>query len=209
LGKRLPDVDHYREIEGGGRLLCAPERFEIVGIGHVFRQPRLDADDNITMAGDCPLRQSHVGNVHVVQLAAGRNDAGARNVHQSAAYLRGCPRNGRDLIDVVRASRAGIDPAGHTVLQQQRRAFIAAAGMGVDVDQSWSDDLAARIDRLGGVARDVGLDRDDPAAGNREVACRIEPNRGVNDAPALDQEIVGRRGGLRNTGEQRGAGRTH
>ena len=35
--------------------------------------------------------------------------------------------------------------------------------MGVDVDQPRSNDLAARIDRLGGVARDVGLDRDDLA----------------------------------------------
>ena len=34
--KRLANVDHHREIEGGGRLLSAPERFEIVGVGHVF-----------------------------------------------------------------------------------------------------------------------------------------------------------------------------
>ena len=58
--------------------------------------------------------------------------------------------------------------------------------MGVDVDQPRSNDLAARIDRLGGVARDVGLDRDDLAGGNRNVAYRIEPNRGVDDAPALN-----------------------
>jgi hypothetical protein len=59
--KRLADVDHHRKIEGGGRLLSTPQRFEIVGVGHVFRQPRLDADDNITMARDRPLRQSNVG----------------------------------------------------------------------------------------------------------------------------------------------------
>jgi hypothetical protein len=53
--------------------------------------------------------------------------------------------------------------------------------MGVDVDQSRSNDLAARVDRLGGVARDVGLDRDDLAAGNRNVADRVEPSRGVDD----------------------------
>ena len=58
--------------------------------------------------------------------------------------------------------------------------------MGVDVDQSRSNDLAARIDRLGGVARDVGLDCDDLSASNRNVTYRIEPNRGVDDAPALN-----------------------
>ena len=58
--------------------------------------------------------------------------------------------------------------------------------MGVDIDQSRRNDLAARINRLRGVACDVGLDRDDLAAGNRNVADRIEPNRGVDDAPALN-----------------------
>src|SRR5262249_54356394 len=75
--------------------------------------------------------------------------------------------------------------------------------MGVDIDQSRSNDLAARVDRLGGVARDVGLDRDDLAAGNRNVADRIEPSRGVDDAPALDKEIVGRRASFWDVGEQR------
>jgi hypothetical protein len=37
---------------------------------------------------------------------------------------------GGDLIDVVRATRCGIDPAGHAVLQEQRRPFLAAAGTG-------------------------------------------------------------------------------
>jgi len=34
--KRLANVDHDGEIERGGRLLCAPQRFEVVGVGHVF-----------------------------------------------------------------------------------------------------------------------------------------------------------------------------
>jgi hypothetical protein len=54
------------------------------------------------MARDRSLRQSDVGGVHVVQLAAGRDDASACNVHQRAAQLRSCPRDGGDLIDVVR-----------------------------------------------------------------------------------------------------------
>ena len=120
-----------------------------------------------------------------------------------------CPGDGGDLVDVVRAGRAGIDPSGHAVLHEQRRPFLATAGMGVDVDQPRSNDLAARIDRLGGVARDVGLDRDDLAGGNRNVAYRIEPNRGVDDAPTLDQEIVGRRASIWNVGEQRSPTHVH
>src|SRR5262245_26151776 len=81
--------------------------------------------------------------------------------------------------------------------------------MGVDVDQSGSNDLAARIDRLGGIARDVGLDRDDLAAGNGYVAYRIEPNRGVDDAPALNKKIVGRRASFWNVGEQRSPTHAH
>ena len=103
--------------------------------------------------------------------------------------------------------RAGIDPARHAVLQAQRRPFLAAAGMGVDVDQARRDDLAARIDRFGGVARDVGLDRRDVAASDRHVADGIEPDRRIDDAPALDNQIVGRRERIRNAGEQRGAAR--
>src|SRR5262249_4296366 len=61
----------------------------------------------------------------------------------------------------------------------------------------------------GGVARDVGLYRDDLSASNRNVAYRIEPNRGVDDAPALDKEIVGRRESFWNVGEQRSATHAH
>ena len=115
-------------------------------------------------------------------------------------------RDGGDLIDVVGAARAGIDPAGHAVLQGQLRPFLAAAGMGVDVDQARGDDLAARIDRFGGVARDVGIDRRDLAADDRHVADRIEPDRGIDDAPALDDQIIGRREHVRDAGEHRSTG---
>ena len=114
---RLANVDHL-EIEGSGRFLRAPQRFQILGVGHVFRQPRLDADDNVAMARNRPLRQGDVGDVHVVQLAARRDDANPGNVHQGAAHLGSCPRDGGDLVDVVRAGRAGIDPTSHTVLQE-------------------------------------------------------------------------------------------
>ena len=72
----LSDMDHHRQIERRRRFLGAPQRLEIVGAGHIVRQARLDANDDIAIARDRPLRQSHVGVVDVVQLAAG-GDTGA------------------------------------------------------------------------------------------------------------------------------------
>src|SRR6202035_5995372 len=57
----------------------------------------------------------------------------------------------------------------------------------------WSDDLAPRIDRLNGIARDVGFDRGNFAACDRHVAYRVESGGGVDDATSPDDEIVGRR----------------
>jgi hypothetical protein len=64
------------------------------------------------------------------------------------------------------------------------RANPCHAGVGVDVDQAWGNDLAARIDRFRGVARDVGLDRCDLSRGDRQVADRVKPDRGIDHAPA-------------------------
>jgi hypothetical protein len=119
-----------------------------VGAGHVFRQARLDADDDITMAGDRSLRQGHIGPVHIVQLATGRDNAGACDIDERAADLGASSRHRGDLIDIVGAGRAGIDPAGHPVLQEQLRPFLAAAGMRVNVYQARYNDLATHIDSL-------------------------------------------------------------
>ena len=40
--------------------------------------------------------------------------------------------------------------------------------------QPWHDELAARIDRVGGVGRDGGLDSRDAASRNRHVADCVE-----------------------------------
>jgi hypothetical protein len=76
----------------------------------------------------------------------------------------------------------------------------------VDVDQSWGDDLAARVNRVDGVAFNVDVNGGDLTASNRYVADCVDPNRGVDNAPALDNQIVSRRERRRNAGEQRSAG---
>jgi hypothetical protein len=48
--------------------------------------------------------------------------------------------------------------------------------VGVDVDQVWDDELAARIRHLrGAVGRDIVPDRGDPACGDRHVADCVDP----------------------------------
>ena len=56
--------------------------------------------------------------------------------------------------------------------------MLGAGRMGMDVDETRRDDLAARVDGFVGVRRYVGIDRRDPAAGDCDVADRIEPDRG-------------------------------
>src|SRR5258706_308773 len=92
---------------------------------------------------------------------------------------------------VTMSPRSGIDKARHAVLQRQRRRILAAAGVSVNVDQAWSDDLATSIDGLDSIAHDVGLDRDDAAARNCDVANAVKPDRRIDDASPLDDEIAG------------------
>ena len=169
-------------MKGAAAFLRAAQRLEVVGARDVVGQARLDADDNVTMARDRALRQSHAGGIDVVRLAGRSDDAGPRDVDQAAAELRRAARDRGNRVHIVRSARAGIDPGGDAVLQTHRRALLTAPGMGVDVDQARNDNLAARIDVLGGIRRDAGLDRRNPAASDRHIADRIQSDRGVDDA---------------------------
>jgi hypothetical protein len=64
----------------------------------------------------------------------------------------------------------------------------------VDVDQARGDDLAAGIDGIGGIAPDISIDRGDLARDDRNVADGIKPDRWIDQAPAFDNEIIGRGG---------------
>jgi hypothetical protein len=78
--------------------------------------------------------------------------------------------------------------------------------MGVNVDQTWGHDLATRIDGLGGVTCNIGRDRDNPAGRYRHVPRRVKTHRGIDDPPAFDDQVVGRRECIWNLSEQRRAG---
>jgi hypothetical protein len=51
--------------------------------------------------------------------------------------------------------------------------------------------LPRAIDRLGRVRRDVGLDRRDLALDDGNVAGRVDADRRIDDAPTLDDDVVG------------------
>ena len=76
--------------------------------------------------------------------------------------------------------------------------------MGVDIEQTRDDELRSRIDGVGCVTRNVGFDGDDAASRDGHVADRIEPYGGVNDASALDDQVIACREDSRNAGEDRG-----
>ena len=65
--------------------------------------------------------------------------------------------------------------------------------VGVDINQPGDDELAARIDDVARVGHDPGLHRGDAAARNRHIADCVEPNRGIDDAAARDEQVVSRR----------------
>src|SRR5262249_32738402 len=44
--------------------------------------------------------------------------------------------------------------------------------------------------RVGGASGDVGLDRGYLAAGDRHITGGVEPDRGIDDAPTLDDQFV-------------------
>ena len=62
--------------------------------------------------------------------------------------------------------------------------------MRVDVDEAGHDELAARVERCGGLGRERRFDGRDSAGSDADVAHGVEPQRRVDDAPALDDEVV-------------------
>jgi len=165
-------VDHHGQAEGAGHFLRAPKHLVIVGPGHIPRQPRLDTDNEVAVLGDGVVRRTDVGALEVHRVAFGQ-DAGASDVDQHAALLRRRSRDANRLADAIGPLRSRIDPPSYTVLQHEAGSLGGARGMCV-----------------GCVARDCGFNRDDAPSRDGHVADRIEPDRGVDDAPALDDQVV-------------------
>ena len=185
-------------------FLRAFERFEIARARDVERQPRLDADDHVAITRNRLAPRRHVRAIEVHQLAVGQYPR-PRKVDEHAPVVRRALRICNYFVDLVRALRSGIDEARHSVGEADRPRILGAGSVGVDVDESRHNELAARIHRFSAVRRDAGGDCRDAAAGDRHVADRVDARRRIDDAPAPDDQIVSRRERGRNAGEHRGA----
>ena len=107
-------------------------------------------------------RRTHVSEAQVHRVAIGQ-DTCPPDVDEHEPGLRRRPRDGRHIVDLIRALRSGIDPSGHAAGQAHQGPFFVSRIVRMQVDQTGNDDLPRRIDDLFGIARDVGLDRSDPA----------------------------------------------
>ena len=131
-----------------------------------------------------PRAKVDVGVVDVHQFAA-RRHAEPGDVDEQAADIRPAPGDGAAFVDLVGAERAGIDVAGDAILQRQRRTFLGAGRMGVDVDEAGYDELAAGIDGIGGIAGDVRRDGHDAAAAIATSRAASMPSEGSITRPPL------------------------
>src|SRR5262245_66604211 len=76
--------------------------------------------------------------------------------------------------------------------------------MRMNIEEAWHDDLAACIDRLRSISANIGLDCGDAAGADGDVTDRVDPQRWIDHAAALDEQVVAR--GLR---KEIGAAREH
>ena len=90
--------------------------------------------------------RADVSAAEIHRVAVGQN-AGAADVDQDPGGLRSRSGDSHDVIDAVGALRTGVDEAGHAVGQADRRTIFHACRVGMNVDQTRHDDLAACIDR--------------------------------------------------------------
>ena len=95
-------------------------------------------------------------------------------------------------MDAISPLRSRIDEPCHPVREAEGGAVFDARGVAMDVDQTRHDDLASRIDGFRRVLRNVGPDGRDAAIGDRHVADCVKPERRIEHAPALDDQVVPR-----------------
>ncbi|MGH6740577.1 MAG: hypothetical protein ACREDY_16385 [Bradyrhizobium sp.] len=107
---------------------------------------------------------------------------------------------------MIGSLRSRVNPAGHAILQYQPGAIGGARRMRMNIEEAGDDQFAARVERVGCVACDVGLDSGDAASRDCHIAYRIETDGWVDHASALDDQVVLRRESSRHAGEHHGAG---
>jgi hypothetical protein len=131
----------------------------------------------------------HVRATQVDGVAVGTNPA-ASDVDERAAGLRRRAGKGDDLIDAVGLGAASVNPTRDAVSQDPGWSRRILCGMGVNVEESRDDELAARIDGFGGVGNDPRRHCSDAAVRDRHVADAVQPGGRIDDPAAANEEIA-------------------
>ena len=152
---------------------CARRKHLAVVRRNSFRQPCLDTDDMVAIARDGRLGGVDVGQRKIVRATLGQ-DALAANVDQDTRRLGRRPRDRHHIANLVRACRPRIHPSRHAVRQADARAVVVLRVVAMDIEEPRHDELARRIDHLGGGNVDVRGDRRDTAPGHRDVPERVD-----------------------------------
>ena len=90
------------------------KNFVVVIARHIPREPRLDANDDVPIAGYRIACCSDIGALDIHRVAFGK-DTGTTDVDQNAARLARGLRYGNRVTDAVGTLRTRIDETGDTV----------------------------------------------------------------------------------------------
>ena len=196
---RIADVAH--EAPPGPRALeCferAPERLEAVGADHIERLAHLHAEQHVLVLCQRLGRQVDLRVVdvqHLTDRETGQPDRRDVQEAQDAAA-----RLGDDVMlerrEVVRTGIAGTDVrgggrVGHQFIGRQPDRRALREHMGMQVDQARCDELARRVEHLGGGRHcNVGLDSGDAGVADSDVATGMQVLARIDDVAALDDEV--------------------
>jgi len=163
---------------------------------------RLDADDNVFMFGHHGGQglSIHGGSI-LFELRATHATTGDVDKSENASF-RSINAAMFEVFEILPAAGAGIDDGGDA---STRCDGIGHEGclpgdflfdpsvcvdVGVDVDQSGSDDQTGGVDGFAaGTGWDGWCDTGDPALGNREVEATVAAIGGINELAVADHQI--------------------
>ena len=177
------------------------QRRRAVDAARAAPDPHLDADDHVAVLVRDLDRLDRRHQPHLLALAdhhglGERVDAGERDVQVGEdAHRRRLDHVLAEAREVARPRAAGVDRGGDAggaaeILRVDAERGAAPVHVRVQVDQAGRDDVALHVAHFGRVA-EIVADLRDLAAGERHVGDAVDVLRRVDDAPALQDEIVG------------------
>ena len=197
-------MGHQRQVDFIGRLEGQFQCAEPEVAGDDAADAHLHPDDAVAVLFDlvdAPVHRQHGPRRGLADrdVPVEAEDAGERDVeegedavgrmrHDVVAEAVIVARAGAARVDQRRARRA---PGDEARVDAQRSRLVV--DVGVDVDEPGRDDRAAHVAHLGAVGVDRCADRGDLAALDRHVEMSVHAVAFVDDATALQDEVIARR----------------